>query len=162
MIQQNFGQSTFLNNTWSEMLVEEGDPSGEYWIGLETMHQLTKDGRYKLRLDMQARNGIWYWEEYDTFIIQGSSLAYRMDVYGYTGNNGEIGCLFFHNGSKFATWDVDSSANCAASYNCGWWYNVCFHTCLNCNNGNFIMRSTEERSDFVNLQRANMTLICKN
>jgi len=143
--------------------VEQGQQSGDYWIGLETMHQLTKDGTYKLRLDMQGRDDTWYWEEYDTFIVQDSSTNYTMDVYGLTGSTGAYGSLYYHNGYPFSTFDSDTSEETCASYwRSGWWYDACFDTCFNCNKlPPYDTFSMSTPNIFVYLQSVSMRLICK-
>ncbi|ROT80276.1 putative tenascin-like protein [Penaeus vannamei] len=50
-------QLDFRQN-WRTYASGFGDPNGEYWIGLETLHQLTKDSTYALRVDMA-------WEDED-------------------------------------------------------------------------------------------------
>jgi len=129
------------------------------------MHQLTKDGKYKLRIDMQALNGTWYWEEYDTFIVQDRSTNYTMNVFGVVGNTGSYGSLTAHSGYPFSTKDSDiSDDNCASFYRSGWWYHSCFHTCLNCGrvpDNYFIVRFSADRSYYEYLLSASMMLVCK-
>jgi len=164
LIQQNFGDSYFFERTWNELLVEQGQPSGDYWIGLETIHQLTKDGMYKLRLDIQARDGTWYWEEYDTFIVQDNSTYYYMVASGVVGNTGESGSMYYHSGFPFATFDFDIlGTGCAPSYRSGWWYYSCLLTCFNCNRlpaYDTLFMYTQELGT-VYLQSVSMRLICK-
>ena len=69
------------------MLVRQGSPSGDYWIGLEALHQLTTSGRYKLRVDMQALNGTWFWEEYAGFSVGGAASNYTLTVTGYSADD---------------------------------------------------------------------------
>jgi len=164
LIQQNFGESLFFERTWNELLVEQGHQSGDYWIGLETIHQLTKDGRYKLRLDMQSRDGTWYWEEYNTFTVQDSSDNYYMTVYGVVGNTGADGSMYYQRNNYFSTFDFDASGSgCSSTYRSGWWYSSCFISCFNCNrlppNNAFYMFTTELA--IVSLQSVSMRLICK-
>ena len=35
-----------------------GDVTGRYWLGNDQIHELTKDGGYKLRVDLEAYDNI--------------------------------------------------------------------------------------------------------
>jgi len=165
MTQQNFGESLFFERTWNELLVEQGHQSGDYWIGLDTMQQLTKDGRYKLRLDMQGWDGTWYWEKYNTFIVQDSSTNYTIYVFGVVGNTGADGFMYYTSGNPFSTYDLDNlGSGCAPGYLSGWWYNNynCFYTCFNCNKLPFYDTFFMDIIKFLAfLQSVSMRLICK-
>ena len=90
LVQQHIGASTSFNRSWQEFKDGFGNKSGDYWIGNERLHQLTKDGRYKLRVDVQASfNGQWYWAEYSGFTVGGESSRYTLFVSGYSGNAGD-------------------------------------------------------------------------
>ena len=132
-MQQHFVGTNFFNKTWVEFKSEFGDVDGNYWIGNERLHQLTKDGRYKLRIDMLAKkNNHWYWSEYSTFRVYDESSGYTLNVVGYTGSAGDG--LGYVNGRMFSTKDKDQDMwanNCAAEFNNGngggFWYNACGH-----------------------------------
>ena len=104
LIQQNVDGSTYFNQPWQTFKCGFGSKFGNYWLGNELLHQLTKDGLYKLRFDLQALgNGQWYWAEYSTFIVDSEATKYRLTVGGYSGNAGDE--LGYHNGMKFTTCD---------------------------------------------------------
>ena len=94
LMQQRFnGTSDFFNRTWAEYKAGFGDPNGEYWIGLDSLHELTSTGLYKLRADLQAENDSQcYWEEFDTFIVGDEASGYLLTVDttagSYTGTAG--------------------------------------------------------------------------
>lgn len=120
---------------WNSYRNGFGDPEGEYWIGLETLHQLTKKEAYYLRVDMK-----WDEEEatslYSFFSVgpqRYGTRGYELEVGGYnessTGGDG----LEYHNGMDFSTYDEDndgaSGGSCAEwSGGGGWWYNYCFYS----------------------------------
>jgi len=131
LIQQNDGSG--LNRSWAEFKVGFGDPSGSYWLGNELIHELTANNRYKLKFNLQSRgNRNWYYAEYSTFIVHPESTNYRLEVAGYSGN-ADWDAFGRHNGAMFSTYDRDndelSSANCAALYRGGFWYNWCLAYC---------------------------------
>ena len=89
LIQQNVDEPSFFNRSWAEFKAEFGDPSGNYWLGNELIHELTANNRYKLRFDLQARNIVypyWYYAEYSTFIVLSEADNYWLQVGGYSGN----------------------------------------------------------------------------
>ena len=101
-----------------------------YWLGNELLHQLTKDGLYKLRFDVQAlASGQWYWAEYSTFIVDSEASKYRLTVSGYLGNAGDA--MAKHNGRMFTTFDNDNDtkgrSNCAVTRGGGFWHANCGH-----------------------------------
>ena len=133
MQQRPEGNSSFFSRTWNEYKAGFGDPSGNYWIGLERLHQLTSSGLYKLRVDVQAQqDGQCYWEEISEFIVGSETSGYLLTSNGnYTGTAGE-GWVYRSNGMKFSTKDVDNdiwSGNCAADSQRGngggGWFSVC-------------------------------------
>jgi len=98
-----------------------------YWLGNELIHQLTKDGQYKVRFDLHAEvSGKWYWAEYSTFIVDSEETKYRLTVDGYSGNAGHT--MARHNGMMFTTFDSDNDIkykNCAIIRGGGFWWKKC-------------------------------------
>jgi len=129
LIQQNVQRSDFFNRSWNEFRVGFNDSSGNFWIGNDLIHELTKDNRYKLRFDLQqAATEQWFWAEYSRFIVKSEAEGYLLNIAGYTGNAGKD-AMAYSNNRKFTTYDVDNdhwnSGNCAASKGGGFWYTVC-------------------------------------
>ena len=44
-----------------------GDPEGEFWIGLDKLHQITKLNKYRLKVDFSDFAGQTYHSCYDSF-----------------------------------------------------------------------------------------------
>ena len=124
LIQQNVNGSDVFNRSWVEFKVGFGDPSGNYWIGNELLSQLTANGRYKLKFDLQAlMTGNWYWAEYSTFRVLTEADNYRLQVSGFSGTAG-LDAFQRHNGTMFSTYDRDNdrrSSNCAVIIGGGFW-----------------------------------------
>jgi len=110
-----------------------GSKSCNYWLGNELLHQLTKDGLYKLRFDLRSlNNGSWHWAEYSTFIVDSETTMYNLTVDGYTGNAGDA--MFTSNNMMFTTFDKDNDykpLNCAIRFGGGFWWNTCGQCRLN-------------------------------
>ena len=106
--------------------------NGNYWLGNEQLHQLTNNGRYKLRFDLQATNDSWYYAEYSSFVVSSEASQYMLQVSGYSGNAGDA--LSYSNGHKFTTYDRDNDpygVNCVASRGGGFWHNNCVYCGVN-------------------------------
>jgi len=132
LIQQNVDGSEFFNRSWAEFKVGFNDTRGNFWLGNDLLHQLTASGRYKLRFDLQATNGSWYYAEYSTFRVSNEAFNYAIQVSGYSGNAGDS--LWYNNGAMFTTYDRDNdqrSYNCAASRGGGFWHKACTYCGVN-------------------------------
>jgi len=128
LIHQNINGSNFFNRSWLEFKVGFNDSRGNYWLGNELLHQLTKEARYKLQCHIQARsNGITYVAKYGIFLVGTEANNYILRVAHYSGNAGDS--LSHHNGMMFTTYDRDNdlhSDNCAAVCAGGFWYGECY------------------------------------
>jgi len=133
LIQQNLDGSNFFNRSWEEFKIGFNDTRGNYWLGNELLSQLTRNGRYKLRFDLQSRtNHAWYYAEYRTFIVEAEESNYVLHVAGYSGNAGRD-AFSYHDGMMFTTYDRDNDPwnnaahrnNCAVVTGGGFWYKEC-------------------------------------
>jgi len=127
LIQQNINRSNLFNRSWAEFKVGLSDAKGNYWLGNEWLHQLTVNGNYKLRIDLQIRSNLsWYYAEYNSFVVSNEASNYRITFFGFSGNLGDA--FSSHNGMMFTTYDRDNDVwfdNCAVRYGAGFWYKNC-------------------------------------
>ena len=127
LILQNVDGSNYFNRSWATFKEGFGSKRCNYWLGNELLHQLTKDGLYKLRFDLRSRSdGSWHWAEYSTFIVDSEATMYRLTIGGYTGNAGDA--MNAVNTMKFTTFDSDNDnlpANCAINRGGGYWWKQC-------------------------------------
>ncbi|XP_050958970.1 microfibril-associated glycoprotein 4 [Labeo rohita] len=114
---------------WESYKKGFGNKEGEYWLGLEFLHQLTSRYRYKLRTDLEDFEGKKTYSVYDSFSVGPEADGYKLHVSGYI-DGGEGQTFSNHNGMKFSTFDKDNSgSNCAKAYSQGgFWYNSCDYT----------------------------------
>ncbi|VDH89641.1 Hypothetical predicted protein [Mytilus galloprovincialis] len=78
------------------------------------LHQLTSQGKYKLRIDMEDFENNKKYALYDKFSVGSESSSYVL--------------------STFSTKDKDNDSGgdpCAVMYKGGWWYNYCHFSNLN-------------------------------
>jgi len=131
LIQQHVNGSDTFNRSWAEYKVGFNDTRGNYWLGNEQLHQLTVNGRYKVRFDLQRRdtNGTWDYAEYSRFVVLSEATNYTLIVSGYSGNARDG--LSPHNGMMFTTYDRNNdrrrrnNRNCAVHHGGGFWYRSC-------------------------------------
>ncbi|XP_049457388.1 mucin-17 isoform X1 [Epinephelus fuscoguttatus] len=122
------GSENFFRG-WKDYTKGFGSLSGEFWLGLEALHNLTAMTRMILRVDLQDKNDAVY-AKYSTFEV--AKRNYKLTVGGYSGTAGDS--LSYHNQRIFSTKDRDLApfiTRCAMSYRGGWWYKNCHEANLN-------------------------------
>ncbi|XP_076158550.1 microfibril-associated glycoprotein 4-like [Alosa pseudoharengus] len=131
VIQRRMDGTVNFYRPWDQYKKGFGNQDGEYWLGLEWLHQLTRKKRYELRVDMEDFEGGQVHAQYSTFSVASEADGYQLQVSGYK-DGGAGDALIHHNGRKFTTFDRDhdlsSSENCALFYFGAFWYNNCHHT----------------------------------
>lgn len=141
VFQRRMDGSVNFNRGWSDYVNGFGNKTGEFWLGLEELHRLTRNRNFELRIDMtEVRSGRHWYANYSSFSVGPGSDYYRLTATGFVGNvtdslgDGSI-VQRIHNGKRFSTHDSDHDnwffGNCAASYNAGWWYDNCYDSNLN-------------------------------
>ena len=111
-----------------------GDENSEYFLGLQTIHQLTTLNPTKLRIEMELYNSTKFVVKYSTFNVGSKSDGYDLSLDGF---ESEIPWVlndfgkFKQIGKKFTTKDEDQDSwvgdnNCAKDFKGCWWYDKCF------------------------------------
>uniref|UniRef100_H2Z3S0 Fibrinogen C-terminal domain-containing protein n=1 Tax=Ciona savignyi TaxID=51511 RepID=H2Z3S0_CIOSA len=130
---------------WDDYVSGFGKLDGEFWLGLDTIHNLTKTNQYKLRVDLEDFDGNKTFATYSTFVVSGPPF-YSLQVSGYQGTAGDA-----MQSSKFTTKDRDQDerdgGNCAIVYKGAWWYRSCHSANLN---GLYLRGAHESYADGVN------------
>ncbi|XP_032811271.2 fibrinogen beta chain isoform X1 [Petromyzon marinus] len=118
---------------------------GEYWLGTETVHQLTKQHTQQVLFDMSDWEGSSVYAQYASFRLENEAQGYRLWVEDYSGNAGNAllegatqlmgdnRTMTIHNGMQFSTFDRDNdnwnpgdpTKHCSREDAGGWWYNRC-------------------------------------
>lgn len=136
VIQRRQDGSVEFNQPWEAYEQGFGNLNGEFWLGLEKMHSIAKDGGYILNIDMADWNG-------DSATVRlpirlgGSDTKYSL----YVKEDSAFGPLESSLGTDaktglpFSTHDQDndrkSDTNCAKHLSGGWWFCSCGHSNLN-------------------------------
>jgi len=136
MFQRRFDGSVNFTQNWNKYSEGFGSLDTEFWLGLENVHKLTKEGDYDLRINMVEKDGTEKYAQYRNFKISDSSDYYRLtfDENSYSGDARDA--LYYHNGKPFSTYDADhdsSSDNCVTIWGSGGgnWMNICYNQDLN-------------------------------
>nr|XP_019934331.1 PREDICTED: fibrinogen-like protein 1 [Paralichthys olivaceus] len=139
------GRETF-NRSWSEYQEGFGDmnsESGEFWLGNDNLHNITAQGNYSLRLNLEDFDGGQRYAEYKNFKVADEKDHYRLTFGAYVGTAGDalsggfhvgVSGWASHQGMKFSTYDQDNDnykGNCAQEDQGGWWFNKCHSAHLN-------------------------------
>ncbi|KXJ05875.1 Techylectin-5B [Exaiptasia diaphana] len=124
---QDGSQDFYLG--WQDYKVGFGSLTGEFWLGLDKIHQLTQQSRHSLRVDLEDT----VFAEYDNFAVSDESSLYKLTIGNYKGNAGDS--LAEHNNQFFSTKDRDNDSNptdnCAQTFKGAWWHSRCYKSSLN-------------------------------
>ena len=128
------GSVDFKNRDWVEYEDGFGNLHGEFWIGLRSMHCLTSQGNWELRIDYQLKNGTKSYLHYNNFVIGSAEDQYPLNISGFD----SIGLTDPFNshpltGMKFSSRDRDndlSRGHCGLNGG-GWWHRSCGQILVN-------------------------------
>ncbi|XP_053139562.1 angiopoietin-related protein 7-like [Hemicordylus capensis] len=128
VIQRRQDGTVNFNRTWNEYKDGFGDLNGEFWMGNENIHEITSQGDYSLRIDLEDWNNKHKHAFYQLFSIEDELNYYRLHVEGFSGTV-EDSFAWYHDKRSFST--PDSGNICSAISHGGWWYHQCFFSNLN-------------------------------
>lgn len=121
-----------FNRSWNQYKQGFGDINGEFWIGNDVLHSLTRDVPNQLRVTLADWSGDSAVSTWDYFRIGSESDQYRLSVGKYHKNSTGGDALSHHNNHAFSTYDhdhdIDDLDHCAQRYGGGWWYFRCFES----------------------------------
>ncbi|KAH8419403.1 hypothetical protein KR222_010668, partial [Zaprionus bogoriensis] len=106
VVQRRFDGSVDFNRNWTEYQNGFGDPSGEFFLGLENLHLLTKSEPHELYVYLENFENDSSYARYDKFEIGNAAEDYALKSLGvYTGTAGN--CLLTNLHHAFSTFDHD-------------------------------------------------------
>ncbi|XP_055600470.1 microfibril-associated glycoprotein 4-like [Uranotaenia lowii] len=139
VIQNRFNGSVDFNRGWKAYQEGFGDLEGEFWLGLEKIHQLTSSKQHELHVVLEDFEGNSKVATYDDFRLADEAERYKLKSVGrYNGTAGDE--LTHLLGQVFNTFDADNDS--AANFKCTkWWYSYnCGYSNLN---GNYLGQGAE-------------------
>lgn len=134
VIQHRFDGSEDFYRHWHDYKVGFGKLDDEFWLGLETVHRLTKDKPHFLVVELETLDGTYGYAMYDKFQIGSRYENYSLKHLGeFNGTAGDA--LAYHLGMSFTTSDRDNdlyeNRSCAVEKQGAWWYRRCTSSNLN-------------------------------
>ena len=84
VFQKRLDGSVDFDRVWRDYKQGFGNLSGEFWLGLDKVHRLTKE-RSKLRVELEDFNGKTAYAEYDLFGVADEGNKYRLTLGTYAG-----------------------------------------------------------------------------
>jgi hypothetical protein len=150
VLQQRPHGDVNFNRKYEEYVNGFGTVAGDYWLGLEQIHQLmsSPDTTFSVRFSYLISNGTREYVLYGNVSVGDSRSGYTLHVtrtsqdvsslpLHYTLESGAG--LYYNDGMKFSTMDHDvdkKGDNCARTYGGGWWYKSCTYMYINSNQAN--------------------------
>ncbi|XP_045784637.1 protein scabrous-like [Maniola jurtina] len=132
LLQRRYNGTVEFNRKFAEYVQGFGNAASEFWLGLESMHQLTSDNCSSMRIDMTDIYGSVWFAEYDHFFVGSADSGYILELSGFSGNASDA--FEYQNHMEFSTIDRDrdtSNTHCAGNYEGGWWFSHCQHVNIN-------------------------------
>ncbi|XP_066923021.1 angiopoietin-1-like [Clytia hemisphaerica] len=131
MIEKRHDGSVNFTRLWQEYKDGFGDLSGEFYLGNENIHLLTKDREMMIYLQLYAFDGTKYAVGLNGFSIQNEANKYKLKSGTYNFGSTDLANAWRDlNGNRFSTADNDNDAGCAAKWKAGWWFRSCGSTML--------------------------------
>ena len=120
---------------WADYVKGFGDLNGEFWLGLNKIHRLSRHVNTTLRVDLEDFAGVTRYAKHILFQVLDSSTNYTLNVGGYSGTAGDSMTIFpASNRMEFTTKDRHNDIwreNCAVLGKGAWWYSNCYRSNLN-------------------------------
>lgn len=127
VVQQRVDSSVSFKRGWNDYRNGFGDPTTNFWIGLENLHQLTSMDTYELFIELRFSNGSLGNAQYSEFRVGSEQDRYALVRLGsfagtvYDAMRAHKGCNF----STFDRWNVEGyngGMTWAQTDQGGWWY----------------------------------------
>ncbi|XP_041086737.1 angiopoietin-related protein 4-like [Polyodon spathula] len=134
MIQRRQDGAVDFDQLWQAYKNGFGTLNGEFWLGLEQIHALSRQGGYILHVQLTDWNDQVQFVEY-SFRLGGEESSYTLHLQEGAPGNLENALSTDSSGLPFSTRDRDSDLksdiNCAKHLTGGWWFSNCGRANLN-------------------------------
>ncbi|KAH8328566.1 hypothetical protein KR067_010786, partial [Drosophila pandora] len=124
IIQRRIDGSVDFSRNWTDYKDGFGNLSGEFFLGLEKLHLITKSKQHELLIRLGKVDGSTNFVLYDDFRIGSEEKSYPLESIEYS--KGDAGdSLGYLKNMKFSTFDRDndiSDLNYADLNGGGWWF----------------------------------------
>ncbi|XP_071342145.1 angiopoietin-related protein 4-like [Trachinotus anak] len=135
IIQKRQDGSQNFNQLWESYKQGFGRLNGEFWLGLENIHSLSKQGQYVLQVELSDQEGEQHTASY-RFQLDGEEKKFALHLGQETSSGAEEEIWTTGaSGLPFSTADSDNDLtadiNCAELLSGGWWFSGCGQSNLN-------------------------------
>ncbi|GFO29711.1 ficolin-2, partial [Plakobranchus ocellatus] len=98
---------------WTSYPEGFGSLTGYFWMGNETLYNISDKDPYELRIDIRINNGQDVFARYSSFRIEDEANKYRLQIGSYSRTAGDY--FSYHNNMLFTTFENDKhpTLNCA-------------------------------------------------
>ncbi|XP_053692434.1 ficolin-1-like [Sabethes cyaneus] len=118
VIHRRFDGKLNFNRNWDDYRRGFGNLQSEYWLGLEKMHQITRNDNYELLVVMTSFKGTTKSARYNRFMVGSEFENYKLTVGQFISGDTDDE-LSHHDGNMFSTKDRDNDKHeksCAEIY----------------------------------------------
>ncbi|XP_068590961.1 angiopoietin-related protein 4-like [Cebidichthys violaceus] len=137
VIQKRQNGSKNFNQLWESYKKGFGNLNGEFWLGLENIHSLSKQGQYVLQVELSD----WVGEQQQRearyrFQLDGEEKKFALHLEHESSSGAQENIMTTEEfGLPFSTADRDNDlaadVNCAELLSGGWWFSSCGESNLN-------------------------------
>ncbi|XP_077390350.1 angiopoietin-related protein 4-like [Festucalex cinctus] len=135
VIQKRLDGSQNFNQLWESYKNGFGNLNGEFWLGLENIHAISKQGQYLLQVEVTD----WAGKTHTTLYrvqLDGEEKNYALHLEQDSSSGVQGGSILMgSSGLPFSTADRDNDltmdVNCAQRHSGGWWFSSCGGANLN-------------------------------
>ena len=124
-----------FERSWNDYADGFGDVYGNFWLGLDEIHELTAAQPMSLQIDVVPFHLPSVSIPYLQFQVGDAASDYLLNITTATpGYNTLYTSFNYHSGMKFTTHDRDNDlgySNCATQSKAGWWFRHCYLINLN-------------------------------
>lgn len=132
VIQRRLDGSVDFERSWNSYRDGFGDLKGEFFIGLEKLHRITKAQPQDLYIYVETSRYATLYARFSNFAIGSQEEGYVLKSLTREHSSAELYCplcLQAIVGRKFTTFDSDNDdywlGNCAKEFRGGWWFGYC-------------------------------------
>ncbi|XP_074524457.1 angiopoietin-related protein 4-like [Halichoeres trimaculatus] len=133
VVQKRLDGSQNFNHLWESYKRGFGNLNGEFWLGLENIHSLSKQGEYVLQVEVTDSAGQQQASRY-AFQLDGEEKMFSLHLQPESEGQENI-MTTGATGLPFSTADRDNDLtkdlNCAELLSGGWWFSSCGDSNLN-------------------------------
>ncbi|XP_070688045.1 angiopoietin-related protein 4-like [Pempheris klunzingeri] len=136
VIQKRLDGSQSFNQLWESYKRGFGSLNGDFWLGLENIHSLSKQGQYVLQVELSDWTGQQLPPTRYRFQLDGEEKKFSLHL--QQESSSEVQQTVMTTGASgvpFSTADRDndlaSDINCAQLLSGGWWFSSCGESNLN-------------------------------